>query len=108
MHTLMCFILSSCLSTTPVAHEKGPQSSHLLASVERYQFARHRPLHASDHRRDIAGQQHQPSDDKRPPGHLVYGSEEFPNRMASKSVVQGAISELHHQYATLGRPVCPM
>src|SRR2546426_1463297 len=72
--------------------------------MEFNQLTRHWPLQASNHRPPISCQQRQPSNDKRPLRYLVYRSEEFPNRMASKSVVLGANSESRHQRAVLGRP----
>src|SRR5438034_1270952 len=88
-----------------VVSRSRPQSLHVLAPAKRHHLARDGPVHASHHRPYITGRQHQPSNDERLLlSHLIDGSEQLPNRMASKSIVQAARCKPRHQWAALGRP----
>ena len=62
----------------------------------------------SKKRPHISGQQEQTADEERPPAHLIGGSQHFPERMTSKSVVLDSTSEPRHQQTVLGRSYAPM
>src|ERR1700674_2837372 len=91
-----------------MAHQEFPQSLHLFTPAERDHFPGNGPLLAPDHRPKIAGAQNQPSHDERLLRHLVNSSANFPERMASESVILSACPESRLESTVLGGPDFPM